>query len=132
VSAAFGGRILDAGAVLDHAIGATAYGPAVRDAALREGITLAVPAAALAAAWSRAAPFGRLLLDGLLDLPVIVVDPLDTSTARSVGSVVTGGRGSLELGHVVLAARARGWPVITAEAQALLALAPDVEVEPLP
>jgi hypothetical protein len=40
-------------------------------------------------------------------------------------------RGPLDLGHVVAAARTRGWPVVTAAGE-LVALAPDVEVEPLP
>ena len=129
---AFGGRILDDTAILDIAAGTTIYARAVTETALQAGLTLAVPSAALAAAWAAAAPAGRLFIDDLLDLPVVVVDPLDAPAARGAGAVITGFRAAVEHGHVVVSARARGWTVVTADPEPLRALAPDVEVEPLP
>ena len=44
-----------------------------------------MPAAALAAAWAATGPLGRLSLDLLLEVPVVVVDPLDEPAVRAVG-----------------------------------------------
>ena len=74
---ALGGRILDTSAIVDVATGVSVYARALRATALGEGMTLSVPAAALAAAWAADGPLGRLFLDQLLDVPVVVVDPLD-------------------------------------------------------
>jgi hypothetical protein len=136
VTAAFGGRILDTSAILNVATGASVYGRALRDTALGEGMTLSVPAAALAAAWAAAGPLGRLFLDQLLDVPVVVVDPLDGPAARTVGVVLAfpsvPGSYTLDQGHVVAVARGRGWPIISADPTWLLRLEPNVDVEPLP
>lgn len=126
------GRVLDTTALLDVAVGATIYTRDLVDTATDAGLTLAVPSAALAAAWAVAAPLGRLFLDELADRSVVVVDPLDSAAARAVGSVIAGGRAPVERGHVVAAARARDWPVITSEPGPLFALAPDVVHEVLP
>jgi hypothetical protein len=87
-----------------------------------------------AAAWASSAPLSRMLLDGFLDLSVVVVDPLDAQTARATAVVLAraGGRASLDFSQVVVSAQARGWPVITAAPGPLFALAPDVAVEVLP
>jgi hypothetical protein len=105
----------DTGAVVALATGSTLHARDLLQTAVAEGITLAVPAAAYAAAWASSAPLGRMLLDGFLDL-----------SARA------GGRASLDLSQVVVSAQARGWPVITATPGPLFALAPDVAVEVLP
>lgn len=133
-AAAFGGRVLDASAIAALATGSSVYARAMRQTAVAEGITLVVPAAAYAAAWTSSAPLGRMLLDGFLDLPVVVVDPLDARTARASAVVLAraGGRASLDLGQVIASAHGRGWPVITETPGPLLALAPDVAVEALP
>lgn len=124
------GWVLDTSAVLAAAIGATDHARALVQTAVEESVTLAVPAAALAASWGAAGPAGRLFVDLLLDLPVTAVDPLDAPVARTVGRVLDA-RGPLDVGHVVAVARTRRWPVVTA-APGFTALAPDVEVEPLP
>jgi hypothetical protein len=130
--AALSGRVLDTTAILYLATGTTLDGRAFVRAAVARGATLAVPAAALAAAWALSAPAGRLFLDILLDLSVVVVDPLDTPTARAIGRALTGSRQPLDAGHVIATARARGWPVVTAEPDRLRTLASDVDTEPLP
>jgi hypothetical protein len=108
----------------------------LRATALGEGMTLSVPAAALAAAWAAAGPLGRLFLDQLLDVPVVVVDPLDGPAARMVGAVLglpsVPGRYPLDQGHVVAVARGRGWPIISTDPTWLLRLEPNVDVELLP
>ena len=124
------GWVLDTSAVLAAAVGTTDHARALVQTAVEESVPLAVPAAALAASWGAAGPAGRLFVDLLLDLPVTVVDALDAPVARAVGRVLDA-RGPLDLGHVVAAARTRGWPVVTAVPESV-ALAPDVEVEPLP
>lgn len=128
------GLVGDTGAVVALATGSTLHARDLLQAAVAEGITLAVPAAAYAAAWAGSAPLGRMLLDGFLDLSVVVVDPLDAQTARATAVVLAraGGRASLDFGQVVVSAQARGWPVITATPGPLVALAPDVAVEVLP
>jgi hypothetical protein len=102
--------------------------------ALTEGIGLAVPAAAYAAAWVWSTPPARMLLDDFLELSVVTVDPLDAATARAVGVVLarSGGWAALDVGQVVVSARARGWPVLAVDSGPSLAVAPDVAVETLP
>jgi hypothetical protein len=105
------GLVLDAGAVRALAVGSTVYARALRQTTVAEGITLAVPVAAYAAAWANSTPPGRWFLDNLLDLSVVVVDPLDASAGRAVGLVLasrpTGVAPILDLGQVVVSARPR-------------------------
>jgi hypothetical protein len=118
------------------AVGSTVYARALRQTTVSEGITLAVPAAACAIAWTRSTPAGRWFLDNLLDLSVIVVDPLDAQAARAVGVVLArrpaGVPPGLDLGQAVVSARARGWPALATAPGLLLALAPDLTVESMP
>lgn len=129
-----GGRVLDASALLDLATGATAYGRAVVDVAIEQGIVLAVPTVALSSAWSLLDERERPLLELLLDLPVVVVEPLTPAAARDVGFLAYGGGGPgvLDLAHAVQVARARSWAILTAEVARLRRLAPDVDLERLP
>jgi hypothetical protein len=130
------GLVLDAGAVRALAVGSTVYARALRQTTVTEGITLAVPAAAYAVAWAGSTPAGRWFLDNLLDLSVIVVDPLDAPAGRAVGVVLSsrpaGVPPLLDLGHIVVSARARGWSVVTTAPGPLLALAPDLALESIP
>ena len=86
-----------------------------------------------------------VVLDNLLDLSVIVVDPLDAQAARAVGRPPRAMRvprrcarrpagvpPGLDLGQVVVSARARGWPALATTPGPLLALAPDLTVESMP
>ena len=101
---------------------------------LTEGVGLAVPAAAYAAAWARSTPPGRVWLDDFLELSVVTVDPLDAATARAVGVVLarSGGPGRAGRRPGGGSARARGWPVLAVHPGPLLTTAPDVAVEALP
>ena len=130
------GLVLDAGTIHALAVGSTVYARALRQTTVSEGITLAVPAAACAIAWTRSTPAGRWFLDNLLDLSVIVVDPLDAQAARAVGVMLArrpaGVPPGLDLGQVVVSARARGWPALATAPGPLLALAPDLTVESMP
>lgn len=70
-----GGRVLDATAISDIAIGRTIYGAAFLAAANDLGIALAVPAAALQDAWAAAAEEDYPFLELLTGLPLAVVVP---------------------------------------------------------
>jgi hypothetical protein len=128
------GLVCNGDAIRALAVGTTVHARELVETALTEGIGLAVPAAAYATAWARSTPPGRMLLDEFLQLSVVTVDPLDAATARAVGVVLawSGGRAELELGQVVVSARARGWPLLAVDPGPLLAVAPDVAVETLP
>lgn len=64
---------MDASSIPQHCStwppGATVYARDLVDTATQAGLTLSVPAAALAAAWAATGPFGRLSLDLLLAGP---------------------------------------------------------------
>jgi hypothetical protein len=70
----------------------------------------------------------------LLDLPVIVVDPLDRRAAREAGELLAADPAAgVEAAHAVRTARARGsWPVVTEAPGPLRALDHDIAIEPLP
>jgi len=131
-----GGRVLDVSALTDAAIGKTVYTRALVRTAVEHGIVLAVPTAALMAAWSAIAPGDRPFLEILLDLPVAVIEPLDESSARDAGLLLATARdpsaASVVAGHVAWSARRRGWPVVTAEPGPLRSIDPTVEIDPLP
>ena len=131
------GLVLADDAVTALATGSSEHARTLRRTAAAEGVTLAVPAAAYTVSWARSAPAGRWFLGALVDLAAVVVDPLDAATARAAGVVLasrTTGAATLrvDLGHAVVSARARGWPLLTADAGPLLLLAPDVDVVGLP
>ena len=108
------GLVCAGDAIRALAAGSTLHARELLDIAVTEGVGLAVPAAAYAAAWARSTPTARMWLDDFLELSVVTVDPLDAATARAVGVVLgrSGGRAELDVGQVVVSARARGWPVL--------------------
>lgn len=128
------GLVCDGDAIRALAVGATAHARELLEVALTEGVALAVPATAYAAAWARSTPPGRMWLDDFLHLSVVTVDPLDAPAARAVGVVLarTGGPAALDVGHVVVSALARGWPILAVDPGPIAAVAPDVEVDTLP
>ena len=96
----------------------------------------AVAALATGSTGARTAPAGRWFFGALIDLAAVVVDPLDAATARAAGVVLARTTGTaalrVDLGQAIVSARARGWPLLAADASLLLLLAPDVDVVGLP
>lgn len=131
-----GGRVLDTSALVDFASGKSVYTQALVWVAVEQGIVLAVPAAALMAAWAALPPSDPDPLDVLLGLPVTVVDPLDEVSAREAAKLAAAGvsdpYGCIAAGHVAWSARNRGWPIVTSEPEVLRALGADLLLEPLP
>ena len=129
-----GGRILDASAIIGFAA-SRPYPQAVVWTAVEQGMVLAVPAGALAAAWSHAPRRDRDALSVLLGLPVTVILDLDHRAAKDIGLLLsrTKQHGNLSSGHVAWCAqRRRGWPVVTGEPTALLEMDSSLEIDRLP
>lgn len=128
-----GGRVLDATAIQDLAIGRTIYGAAFLAAANDVGIALAVPATALHDAWAVAEPADYPFLELLLGLPLTVVDELDAEAAQASGILAHDVRepaGSAS--HTVQVARSRGWPVLTSSPHSLRTFDDKLPIELLP
>jgi hypothetical protein len=133
-----GGKVLDPSAVVRIVTGDSIYGQALVSVAIDVGIVLDIPAAALATAWMLTPPAAYPALDALCELSVAVLDPLDSPAAREAGLMAAGhdgtvtGRTSLGTAHAITAARDRGWPVVTADRELVLALEPRADLESLP
>jgi hypothetical protein len=129
-----GGRVLDTSALADFATGKSVYAQALVWLAVEQGIVLAVPTGALLKAWSTVPPSAHQPLAVLLGLPVTVTEDLDAVAAREAGLMSTRSSDevSLTARHVAWSARRRGWPVVTAEAEALHAVDPELDIERLP
>jgi len=129
-----GGVVLDTSSLADAATGATIYTRAKIRTAVEYGIVLAIPTAALAAAWAQVPPSGYPFLALAAGLSVAVADPLDEVTARDLGLLLSAADPGPDLAaaHVVCSARRRGWPVLTSDPGPLLAIDPGIEIERLP
>ena len=131
-----GGRVLDATALHDLAVGRTIYAAAFVAAANDLGIALAVPTAALQDAWAGADVEDYPFLELVLGLPLTVIDSLDAVAAERSGILArdTHAANAWDAGaaHAVLVARDRGWPVLTADPAPLRAVDVAVPVELLP
>lgn len=133
-----GGRVLDATAITDIAIGRSIYAAAFLAAANDLGIALALPAAALHEAWARAGEADYPFVELLLALPLSVVEPLDGEAAARSGTAAGAGlhRNPLawnaSAAHAALISRERGWPVLTADPAALQAIDPELAIDLLP
>jgi hypothetical protein len=129
-----GGVVLDTSSLTDAATGATIYTRAKIRTAVEYGIVLAIPTAALAAAWAQVPPSGYPFLALAADLSVAVTDPLDEATARDIGLLLSAAQPGPDLAaaHVAHTARRRGWPVLTADPQPILAIDPTIEIEHMP
>ena len=130
-----GGRVLDTSALADAATGKTIYARALIRTAVEHGIVLAVPTAALMAAWASVPAGDQPFLAMLLDLPVTVVDVLDAPAARAAGLLAGSADGppaDLVAAHVAHCAARRHWPVVTADPGPVRAVDPRVTVELLP
>ena len=75
------GLVCDGDAVRALAVGSAVHARELLEIAVTEGVGLAVPVTAYAAAWARSTPPGRMWLDDFLELSVVTVDPLDAATA---------------------------------------------------
>lgn len=127
------GRVLDPASILDIATGRSQYGQATVAYALTTGMVLAVPAAALMEAWAGSPTSGYPFLKGLRELPVVVLEPLDADAAEQVGLLAAErGRPASGVAHAVYVARRRGWPILTGDPDAVLALDPKIGFESLP
>ena len=123
-----GGRVLDGSALVAFAAQTSLYAAALVWTAVAEGIVLADPTTAVAAAVAGLAEKDRAVLDVLMALPVTVDDDLTVARAYVVGEL---GGDPLDA-HAAACARDRGWPVVTADAARYAARAGTVEVEQLP
>ncbi|MFZ0159997.1 MAG: hypothetical protein WAL50_13275 [Kineosporiaceae bacterium] len=133
-----GGRVLDATAISDIAIGRSIYAAAFLAAANDLGIALALPAAALHEAWARAGEADYPFVDLLLALPLTLVDPLDGDAAARSGTAAGPRPGAdpptwnPSAAHAALVSRERGWPVLTADPASLQAIDPELALDLLP
>jgi hypothetical protein len=129
-----GGRASDVSTVVDFATARSVYAEALVMIAIEENIVLVVPSGALARAVALIPAGHQLGVDVLLDLPCTIVDALDTTPARAVGTLLQQcGQPGLDVAtaHVVHCARQRGWPVVTNDPEPLLTLDNSVEIESL-
>lgn len=129
-----GGRVLDSDALSDFATIRTVYTQTLTWFAVDHGVVLAIPAAALAAAWPTT-PAEREVLNVLLSLPVTIIDPLDDEAASGMGELLTANTEvapDVVAAHVAYSAHRRGWPVVTTRPERLRALVPSLEIECLP
>jgi hypothetical protein len=130
-----GGRVLDCTAISDLAGQDSAYGAALLTVATDRGITLAVPAAALLEAWARSTGRLRPFLDLLPQLGAVQIHAVDEATAAGAGALAAdAAQPTVAAGtaQAVWLARARSWPVVTADPDTVLALDPHVPFETLP
>jgi hypothetical protein len=97
-------------------------------------MVLAVPAAALAAAWARTPAQAHDALAVLLDLPNTVVEPLGPTEAREIGQLLAGDGADdgVRAGQVAACGMRRGWPVVTGDPATLRRIDPRVELDELP
>jgi hypothetical protein len=124
-----GGRVLDASAIVAFAGGGSICAAALVWTAVEEGIVLVVPSTAIAAAWAQLPDTDHPVLEVLLNLPVTVIDDLDATRARAVGTL----GGDQPDAHAVLCARDRGYPLVTADAARYTGIRPaGVEIDQLP
>lgn len=126
------GRVLDVPAVIDLGTGRTRYMAATAYRANQRGDTLAVPAAAYAAALADVDDIdGRRIRDALAHA-VVTVLPLEGPAAGDVGALARDLRLSIPAAHVAHSAWVRGWPIITRAEDAPAWRALGFTVEPIP
>ncbi|MEV4065912.1 hypothetical protein [Nonomuraea dietziae] len=131
-----GGRILDSSAILDFGLGRTQYAQAVIWSSLEEGQVVVAPAPAVAAALAQLPDSRWDAIEVLLGLPITVVTDITRGNLSALAETLrpAGGRAAYAAtaAAVVLAARQRGWPVLTGEPEPLRSLWSEVRVDSLP
>jgi hypothetical protein len=128
-----GGRVLDSTALAAFAVGRPVYMRALVWAAVEENIVLAVPSAALGRAWALLEAEHHAALRVLLDLPNVVIDELDPTSALESGLLLAAsGQDDIVAGQVAASAKRRGWPAVTGEPGSLRKLDTTVSIEELP
>lgn len=121
-----GGKVLDPSALVAYLRGSLALDSWLV-AAAHTGIVLHIPAPVMAE--FRAVYPGADLAD-LLSLPWVVQGEFDWGDAAKVARLL-GDPGMWDgtVGHVILVARQRGWPVLTTDPGRLHRIAPDLDVD---
>jgi hypothetical protein len=132
-----GGFVVDASALAVLGGEANIYATTWVDRAAVRGIVLLVPAAALSEAWQRIRRHGPGSVDQMRDLlasPMILIDPLDDTSAAQAGELVEGRDVSPDVAaaQVVTCARGRDWPVLAAQRARLRVIDPELRIETLP
>ncbi|MET9064340.1 hypothetical protein ACWDR1_15265 [Streptosporangium sandarakinum] len=125
------GRILDTSALTSAATGKHVYARALIATALRSGtVTLLIPVSAYAEALATVPHDLRRQLMLLTSSPTVDIDFLDDrEKAHEIGDFDTS---DVPLAHVAWCGIRYGWRVVTDRGDELRAVAPAVEIEPLP
>jgi hypothetical protein len=129
------GRVLDSTALLAIAGGTSDYADALLAVATELGLTLAVPAASLLAAWQQVSPGDRVWLAGLTDAATVVVVNLDADDARDAGLLAAASgldNVGADAAHAALTGLRRAWSVVTKVPGDVGALSPEVRTETIP
>lgn len=121
-----GGKVLDPSALAAYVRGSFAM-DAWLVAATRTGIALYLPNLALAEV---RAVYPDADLAELVDHPWAIRGELGREDARKVARLLAeSGTWDATAGHVILVARQRGWPVLSADMERLQRIAPDLDVD---
>ena len=123
-----GGKVVDPSALAAHVGGSFAM--ATWLAVAKElSIVLYVPALAMVEV--RAVyPDADAVLSRLLAHPSVIHTDLSRAQAREVARLLAqSGAWDGTAGHIILVARGRGWPVLTADPGRLQRIAPDLDLE---
>jgi hypothetical protein len=125
------GRILDTSALVSAATGKHVYARALIATALQSGvITLIIPVGSYIDALATVPADLRWQLMLLTTSPTVQIDLLDDrEKAHEVADL---GSAEVALAHTAWCGLRYGWQVITDRGDDLRALAPTVEIEPLP
>lgn len=124
------GKVIDTSGIVDIATRGSTYVGAHLYVAVRERLSLVVPAAALAAASSLISVAQRDDLTALLTLRTVSIPDLRGDHAAAVGLLTAQGR--VDSGHVIWWARETGFPVLTRESTWLRSLDGTIELDQIP
>jgi hypothetical protein len=123
-----GGKVVDPSALAAHVAGSFAM--ATWLAVAKElSIVLYVPALAMAEV-PAVYPDAEAVLSRLSAHPSVIQADLSRAQAREVARLLAeSGAWDGTAGHIILVARQRGWPVLTADPSRLRAIDPDLDLE---
>lgn len=132
-----GGFVLDTSALAALGGGENISATTWADRAAVRGIVLVVPAAALSEAWQQIRRHDSGHVDQMRDLlasPMLLIEALDETEAAHAGELVEGRNLAPDVAaaQVATCARARDWPVLSAQVARLRVIDPGLTVETLP